>query len=115
MKHLHRLGSWLVKSGESLRRHADKRELVRRVAARFRAEGIAPGSNVRRAKDIAAEEMTAVYREKHPRCECDGEIHGDRGCVASADMVITRAGARLKVCDRCTLTGDTDRIALEVS
>jgi len=40
---------------------------------------------------------------KPPKCECDKH---ETTCPRSADYLVTRAGKRLAVCDRCTLTGD---------
>lgn len=38
-----------------------------------------------------------------PKCQCDQH---EVACGKSADYLVTRAGKRIAVCDRCTLTGD---------
>lgn len=42
----------------------EKNELILRISRRFRAEGVKPAVEDRRAKDITAEEMMRLYSEK---------------------------------------------------
>lgn len=64
----YRFGSWLIGCGQQLIRDAEKHEITRRVTLRLRAEP--KGSNYeRRAKDIAADEMTKFYIEKQQHLE----------------------------------------------
>jgi len=51
----------------------------------------------------ALKAMGMPTEPKPPRCECDKH---DTACAKSADYLVTRAGKRIAVCDRCTLTGD---------
>ena len=59
----YRLGHWLVTVGERLIQEASHRELVRRVVERLR-DVPKDDHYERRAKDIAAEEMTKFYIEQ---------------------------------------------------
>jgi hypothetical protein len=52
--------------------------------------------------------MTQEERYPHGECECRQGC-SCQGIPGPAAEEITRNGKRLKVCTRCTLTGDTDR------
>lgn len=64
----YQIGSWLVGVGQRLLRDAERREIVSRVAVRLRREPKGPGYD-RRAKDIAADEMTKFYVAKQKATE----------------------------------------------
>ena len=64
----YRLASWLIGQGQQFLRDAEKREITERVKARLRKEPQGP-NYMRRAQDIAAEEMTKFYTEKQQHLE----------------------------------------------
>ena len=56
--------------------------------------------------------MSAAERYPHGECECRQWCQCQRNDPGPAAEEITRDGKRLRVCTRCKLTGDTDRVWL---
>ena len=49
----------------------------------------------------------------HGLCECR-DNHGAAGCRGPAAWLVTRDGLKLRLCTRCDLSGDRDKVLLVV-